>query len=266
LPIGELLRILQPLAYLDRAVLRSQKRSAATAMAAFFATIITFIVLAANGFNAWLAPLPIVSLLTAVVSASRSRRLRKLTLAQKLPRVVVPLLAVLREEVDAGTPVTLELDLRPATLPEKLTGTESLPDHPPFYKVSARLFRDAWMTGRCQLDNGARLAWSVTSEVREINRRKRTPGKTKFQTKVKNRNLLTVSVALPKDSFAFADPTGDAAGRGQGQVKVGDKRDTLTLTRVVKTDSADPADAAQLLDTMADAFRRARAVGKAVGA
>jgi len=266
LPLGELLGILQPLARLDRTLARSGMRLAVIAMLAFFTTVITFIVLAVNGFPSWLIPVPVASLVLLVLAASRARRLAKMTLAQKLPRLVVPLLAVLKEEVDATAPVTLAVDLTAAQLPQKLAGTQDLPDAPPFYKISARLYRDAWMTGQCQLANGARLAWSVTAELREISRRKRGGGKVKFQTKVKNRSLFTVSIALPKDGFAFAPPSGAASVPADGRLKVGAKRDTLTLTRVVKTNSAEPPDAAHLLDTMADAFRRARAVDKAAGA
>lgn len=257
-----LLDLLVPLPGFEVTRARLATRNSILVGLMIFVNFFAFMALAASKFAWPLIPIPAACLALFVLFVVRSSRLARQAQTQKLPRLVLPLLAVLAEEIEDGTPVALDLDLRAANLAPKLERTESLPPTPRFDKITLRVYRDPWMRGEAQLRDGARLRWTVSDEVREVDRRRNT-GKRKTKTKAKNRSTLALVVTLPKGSHAGADPA-DAAPAGAGvRVSREGKRDQIELARTIKSDTIDAPEAVHFLDLMAQVVTRARSLATA---
>ena len=274
MPPTDWLRLLAPLARFELATSRLRKQTRDAGLFSVAALFVTFIILAMSGFQLWLVPLPVTCLVLGVVASRRYQRLKSLALAGKLPRVVVPLLAMLVEDGADGAPAQLELDLRPADVPEKLVRDENLPPAGRYDRIWLRVYQDPWMRGQAELRDGTRIEWRVVDEVRHLQRRQ-SYGKRKTKSKLRNRSTLTVTLALPKGHrVAAATPATDAATAASTstgtdvRVTPGDKRDRIEVSRVIKAASIESPEAAHLLDVIAVAFARARGAvaARAVGA
>jgi hypothetical protein len=255
-----LIDLLGPVARFEAAAARSRASLLKWMTGGIIGTVATGFLALASGAGVVLLPLPLAGIAVALGAGLRYRRLQKLDLSNNLGGLVMPLLAVLREETDPAREVEIDLDLRAPTAPEKLVDKQPL-RHYGGYEVVDSLFRDAWMSGSAQLHDGARLGWSVVDEILEQKRTKRNPrGKVKTKTRYKKRSLMKVAVALPDASFALAAaaPTGgDSVGAGaKVRVQAGEGAQTIKLGRVVKSTSLEPPDARGLIDLLAAAYRR----------
>ncbi len=159
--------------------------------------------------------------------------------SKKLPesaqQFVVPLLALLREDVEPETPVGLRVDFR-----EPHGGEERKLESPPAGYKSAKetLQASNWLAGGTELADGARLQWSITDQIRERKGWKRSrSGKMKRKSRSKKQAQIDVWLAVPKDVYDLAER---AARPDMKKVKVkeGEKRDKLHVRRVVKSPDA----------------------------
>jgi hypothetical protein len=184
----------------------------------------------------------------------------------------MPLLAVLREETDPQREIEIDLDLRACDVPEKLVSREP-PRREGAYQIVDSDFRDAWMSGRAELRDGARLAWTVVDEIREQRRTKQNArGKVKRKTRYKKRSIMKASVELPAALYA-AGSAAAAGGAGSGaafaaaaaasagppakvRLSAGEGAQTIKVARVVKSASLEPPDALNLIDLLGTAYRR----------
>jgi hypothetical protein len=266
MPAGALIDLLGPLAQLDADAGRSRATAQRWIVGGVIGTIFSGFVVLASGAGWVLAPLPLAGLALAFGAGLRYQRLKQMDLSNKLGALVMPLLAVLREETEPARDVEIDLDLRAPTAREKMVDQQPARQEGADRIVDSR-FRDAWLSGSAQLHDGARVAWSIVDEIAERHRTRRNPrGKIKTKARHKKRSIMKVSISLPEESFALAADAarvdaavGAGAGAGDAtkvRVKPGDGQQTIKLARVLKSTSLEPADARGLIDLLAAAYRR----------
>jgi hypothetical protein len=242
LSVPALIDLLVPLARFDESGDRSRRVVRRFFIGSCVATVGTAFLLAISSGAAAVVPLPIAAAALAIGAGLRYRRLRDLDLSNNLRQVVVPLLAVLREEVAPETPIALELDLRAPTTPQKLVEQSQPRSEGAYYRIVDRFYKDAWMTVEAELMSGARLSWTIVDQLQEQQKTKRNArGKTKTKTRYKRRTDLNVKLTLPR-------PPGAADS---------DKRQTIKVDNSVKSRSLDPMDPRHLIDLVASAYSSA---------
>ena len=173
--------------------------------------------------------------------------MKRQDLSNRLRDFVLPLLVVLREEMAAGQPVTLRLDLRGATRPEKKVDVHKsgggLPRHEDTFYI------DPWLTVEARLGDGTRLVWEVVDDVRQrrVTRRNRR-GKVKTKTKYKTKTEMAARLATRRDEYApvalpvtgeEANPATSASG-DRLAIKAGARRDVVEVKRVVIERASEP--------------------------
>ena len=240
-PVADFLRLLRPLGRFDAAGNKAGRRSGKMAVASGIGAVVT----------AWMglggqAPAPFFAVPAGFVGLCVGlglvwRSLRRVDVSDNLRAVALPVLVVLREEVNPKRPLTLKLDLRRHDLPDKLVERKTF-GAPGGGSVVESLYKDAWMSGRAELADGARLGFDAVDEIRERKRSRRNArGKTKTKTKIRTWSTYTVTLDLP-ESYR----TEGAAGSGA----------PLKLSRTVKADTL-ARDPFALFDLMAAVYGRA---------
>lgn len=239
LSVPALIDLLVPLAHFDETGDLSRRTFRRLLIGSCVATAGSAFLLAMSGGAAAMVPVPIAAAGLAIGAGLRYRRLRDVDLSNNLRQVVVPLLAVLREEVDPQTQIALELDLRAPTAKQKLVSESPPRSEGSYYGIVDRFYKNAWMTAEAELVSGARLSWTIVDQVLEQEKtRQNARGKTKTKTKYKRRTDLSVRLTLPR-----------LAGAPSGE-----KRETIKVDNSVKSRSLEPIDPRLLIDLVASAY------------
>lgn len=252
---GALIALLRPIAAFDR--LADKARTPMGCSTAFLFVLAFVLLIVSANVSLFLLPLSVAALGGAIWLLVTVLKLKKLDLSNNFRQVAMPLLAVLREDMEKGATMNVRLDLSPATAKGKKTGTGKPYKEGAYHKVVDTTYVDAWFGGGTRLADGSLLQWDVTDDVVESRRTKRTPrGKYKTKTKYRKESTFTVNVSLPAKEYAAA-----ALPPVEGEkvkVKEGEKRTTFRVSRTVKTKSIDPVDPQELFDAISEAYRRVR--------
>ena len=189
--------------------------------------------------------------------------LRKNNVPNLLREFLVPLLAVLRQDVPAREPLHLDLDLTGLS-DEKQTEP---PSHAKDYsrtsgypKIRETYYADPWLFGTTQFVDGARVKWEITDRVRKRKITKRNPrGKIKTKHKYKTKRRIDVRLQAPATHYAL-DGNKGVGSDVTIRVKPGTKRNGInarrTLVSKVEGTYKHPSLAVQpFLDTVAHAYR-----------
>ncbi len=250
-----LVAMLKPIAEYDRLSDKARTPMGCTT-AVLFVLALVFLVASANGAP-YLLPLPLVALGAGGWLLVTLLKLRKLDLSNNFRQVAMPLVAVLREDMEPGATMNVRLDLSPPTEKGKKTGTAPPYDRGAYFKVIDTSFSDPWFGGGVRLVDGSILQWTVTDDVVESKRTKKTSrGKVKTKTKYVKRTTIAVDVALPHKEYAVASLPADEGEKVK--VREREKRTTFRLVKKVKTKSIDPIDPAALFDIISEAYKRVR--------
>jgi len=252
---GALIALLRPIAEYDRLSDKARTPMGCTTGALFVLAFVLLIVSA--NVSPLLLPLPIAALAGAIVLLVTVLKMKKLDLSNNFRQVAMPLFAVLREDMEPGATLNVRMDLSPPTAKAKKTGSGKPYEAGAYYKIVDTTYLDPWFGGGARLADGSLLQWTVTDDVVESAKTKKT-ARGKIKTKTKHRRLTTIAVdvALSKKEYAVA--AGPPAGGEKVKVKDGEKRTTLHLERKVKAKSLEPIDPRAIFDTIAEAYRRVR--------
>ena len=113
--------------------------------------------------------------------------------------VVVPLVAVVMQDLPPAGAVAITADLRGSKLPEKTGPRHELPVRRPVRSATVWYEVDPWLRVRAVLRDGSSIDVSVTDRIRYRRVHKVNPrGKHKTKTKTKEVQLIRVTRALPK--------------------------------------------------------------------
>lgn len=211
-------------------------------------------------------PVGILLLLIFAMALPTYLILRKNNVPNLLRDFLVPMLAVLQQDVPSAEPLHLGLDLTglnesKQTEPPPNTPDPSAPSGYP--KIRETYYADPWLTGATQFVDGARVKWEITDRVRERHITKRSASgkiKTKYKHKIKRR----IDVRLEAPTAHYALDTNEAAGADVAvRVKPGTKRHAVSARRTLITKVDGSYGHARLamqpfLDTIAHAYRNVK--------
>lgn len=115
---------------------------------------------------------------------------------------ILPIIKVLREEMQPTEKIKLKLDLRGYNLPEKLLRKDSPFSKGDYYSITNSYFRDPWFSGEAQLADGTKLVWKIASLVRNTYKTKKNPrGKVKSKIKEKFRTVTDFRAGMDKKRY-----------------------------------------------------------------
>lgn len=201
----------------------------------------------------------IVALVILVVAIILYRRFRKLDIPNSLRGFILPMLRLLREDMESTTPLTLNCDLTGMDK-AKAGPTTELPARPTVMSAKQTIFTDPWISGATTLADGSRLDWEIVDHIRKRDVTKRTPrGKIKMKTKYKIRRQIDVKIGFPVDDYAMAidRQTGSGNATDRMAVKEGAKRNVYKMRRIViESDPNAILDLKQFIDPIARAYRQ----------
>ena len=168
-------------------------------------------------------------------------RLGKIDIHNNLREFVVPVVNLIGQDMEAGTKISLDLDLRGKTLDSKLKKTHK--DDPgwlSYPKVTTRIYNDPWFRLTGQLVDGSKLILNVDDQVTRLDKTyKGSSGKIKSKTKYKVKHEIMAGLALKHKKYAVAGEN-ELSVLGEGlKYKDGDNRQLICLRDKIKTQDVD---------------------------
>ena len=202
--------------------------------------------------------------LVLALGARRSRLARD-ELPALLSRTIVPLVALLREDIEPRSPLRLALDVRPTVRDQTYVSATEPYAKGSYHKVVDTFHVQPWLLAELALIDGSQVAIQATDHVRRRKQTKRNPrGKIKTKTKVAVKTDLRVTVRFKNDVWTY-----DGVPVTGLQVKPGDHRTRLRMRRKRKLPGrvlgwkeralpGQDVEARDLMDAVAQAYKRAR--------
>jgi hypothetical protein len=205
-PIDELIALLKPIADMDKLL---GSGGCAQVGCAFFGAIFLgfagFSAIAAIGLPDWLLVVwTIVCAGVFVYTLVMYLKTRNLDVSDNLRTSIMPMLYVLRDDIEPQESVELVLDLRAPMVKEKLLRTDK-----PRERLTETFYSDPWMSAEAILVDGSRLRWSVTDMIRHRSVTKKTRSG-KWKTKTKDSKKCTVDVELTVRNKSYEVQGGEA--------------------------------------------------------
>jgi hypothetical protein len=247
-PIGEVLDLVRALLDFDTIMAGKRKKAGCAIPIAIVVTIAGFIT---AGMYPYGIAVPIAGIVAAIAAIVLFVRFKSQDLSDNLRTAAVPFLAVLREDMNPGDALHVNMDLRPYAIAEKKKKESDPYKKGAYYKIIDRLYVDPWFDGGAVLADGTKVRWNVVEHVLEHHKTKRTSrGKIKSKTKTSRKTVAVVTLAFPMKEYAV-----------EGDAERDEKRAAVTLARKLKTkDESSPA-FGMLVDLIADGYRRVKASG-----
>ncbi|HKO02068.1 MAG TPA: hypothetical protein VJ032_10265 [Thermoanaerobaculia bacterium] len=246
-PADELLTLLKPIAAFDTAAAPARKKAGCWAGALFPIGIIgIFIALGQDGaVRLIMLGVAAALIVVAIVMTKTYRTLKAADVSDNLAAVVIPLLTILREDVPAAEPVSVDIDLTAAESREKRTNVIE-PKSKGYPKITTSFYSDPWFEGSTVFADGTHVAWEVIDRLRVTKKTKKNPrGKIKTKSKSKLRSDVRVKLGFPTKRFA---PT-------RGEVAADAKRYDVKLAKRSQASAESPQAFRMLIDVIADGYR-----------
>jgi len=249
-PVDEVLDLLRALSDFDTQMAAKRKKAGCSVPIAIVAGIIGVIVGGNVGGTAGkvIFTVAMLGFAAAVYFLVLFLRLRAQDLSDNLRNAAVPFLALLREDMNPGDRLYVDIDLRPYDIEEKKKKQSDPYNKGAYYKIIDRLYVDPWFNGSVALADGTKVHWKVIEHVVKRDKTKKTSrGKIKSKTKIKRKTIAVVTLGFPLKEYAVK--TADNVTRDE-------KRSTVTMARKRKTDGADSPAFGMLVDLIAEGYKR----------
>jgi len=224
-------------------------------------------VAAVSAFGAFMMgfflPIGLSLIVLFIISLAIYFTLKKNNVPDVLREFLLPVLAVLQQDLPPGEPVHLCLDLGGLTDAKQTEPPPHATDYPSqsgYPRIRETYFADPWLTGGTQLVDGSRLTWDITDRVRKRKVTKRNPrGKIKTKHKYKTKRRIDVRLQAPAYHYAL-NPIETHGIDVEVSTRPGTKRNAVKARRTITTKgegfygipSMDPQ---PFLDTVAYAYR-----------
>lgn len=179
-----------------------------------------------------------------------------------LSHTLVPMLMVLREEMQPDAQIKLRLDLRGFSIPEKLVRTNPEYARGSYHRIVDSFYRDHWLDGETVLADGTRLIWTVEDLVRSSKKEKRNyRGKHKSKTKNKHQSLIALQVGMHNKKYTLPGKIKQKTAEGAIRTKDVDKYSWMSLRKVVKHSGGQSFTPTDFINAIASAYARAIPAG-----
>ena len=204
--------------------------------------------------------------LIAVLALGAQRsRLARGDLPDLLSHTIVPLVALLREDIEPRTPLRLALDVRPCVRDETYVSATEPYKKGIYHKVVDTFHVQPWLLAELTLIDGSQVAIAATDHVRRRKQTKRNPrGKIKTKTKIAVKTDLRVTVRLRNEVWSYdgIPVTGLEIKPGEHRTRMRVRRKRKLPGRVLgwkeRTLPGQDVEARDLVDAVALAYKRAR--------
>lgn len=186
---------------------------------------------------------------------------RKRDLPNTMRLFVLPLVAVLREDMEDKERLSLKVDLRGAKEKSKLQSKErKRTRNLAIHKLVESIYVDPWLQGSARLADGILIHWKIIDTLRHRDITKRgSSGKLKFKTKSKVKRLYEVQLTVPKKRYALEE--GDAWDGDNVKVNHKDSKSTVRVRRVeVSRTTGRPAELRPFLQMIASVYKQVKPV------
>lgn len=249
-PVDEVLDLLRALSDFDTHMAAKKKKAGCTVPIAIVVGIIGVIVGGNIGDTVGkiIFTVALLSFAFAVFCLVLFLRFRAQDLSDNLRTAAVPFLALLREDMNAGDRLYVDIDLRPYDIDDKKKKQSDPYNKGAYYKIIDHLYVDPWFNGSAALADGTKVHWKVIEHVVKREKTKKTSrGKIKSKTKIKRKTIAVVTLGFPVKEYAM---------KASQDVESDEKRATVTLARKVKTNQADSPALGMLVDLIAEGYKR----------
>lgn len=259
-PIDEVLALLKPLAACDMLADNSRTKVGCAFGAGIVLSIVLAVMLGNAGWSALTLFVMAAFVAAVIVAGVLYTFTARIDLSNNFREFALPVLAVFREDFDAARPMHLRMALDPPTSSAKKTNETPPYKRGAYHKIIDTTYVDHWMTASAFLVDGTKLSWNVTDEIRERKKTKKNPrGKYKTKTKYRKKTDVEVEVALRKKAYAMGAPS-------EGAHSSDAKWNKVHVEREIRTESLDPLSPKELIDVVADVYRKTRRPEKEAGA
>lgn len=186
---------------------------------------------------------------------------RRADVPNHLRQFVVPLVAVLREDVKPHSTIFLRVDLRGGTLAEKRVGNQLSPAGQRLQakgsKITEEFFADQWLLMRALLADNTTLQVQALDRIRKRQEgKKRTSGKYKTKTKHKIKSRLEATLRFSNRRYDVATKPEKNSTGARLRIKQGAQRTKINIRRVAVSDALDkPVAVRELLQAISTAYR-----------
>jgi hypothetical protein len=252
------LALLAPLAVFDAETDKARRRAGGWLAAVIIIGIILTIVGLAVAPIAG-AAIGVATIVLGVVLWSVYRQTKKMDLANGPLAFAVPLMPILREDVDPEEPVHLRLDLAGYRAHGKDKGKSEPYKRGAYHKIVDTFYEDPWLAGHARFVDGTDLQFNVTDVVISQRKTKRNPrGKVKTKTKIKKKTTIQLVAGFPAKNYKQGEAKAAAPeGMRKEKVQPGEARTTVRLASVAKLAGGDAAaDPRMLIDLVARAYQQ----------
>ncbi len=204
------------------------------------------------------AAIAVAAIVLSIVLWSVYRRTKKMDLANGPLAFTVPLMPILREDVDPEEPVHLRLDLGGYQTHGKEKGKSEPYKKGRYYKIVDTYYEDPWLAGHARFVDGTDLQFNATDQVTSQRKTKKNPrGKIKTKTKIKKRTTIQLVAAFPAKNYKQGAAQAAAPeGVRKEKVQPGEARTTVRLASVAKLTGDAGADPRMFIDLVARAYQQ----------
>lgn len=212
-----------------------------------------------------LLPVAIIFIIVAIILAIFFFKRRK-DVPNHLRHFVVPLLSILREEMRTGEQIYLRLNLRGATVPDKMYSNQlsktGLRLQSSGSKIKEEFFQDPWLAGSLRFADGTRVQLRVVDRIRKREEnKKRTSGKYKTKTKYKIKSRVEARLQFKRTKYTFSKVGLQVAKNEKLDVQSDADKDTLQIRRTIMSATVNqPVSLYEFLDLLAKAYKQVKPV------
>ncbi|MDB5032915.1 MAG: hypothetical protein JWQ98_156 [Chlorobi bacterium] len=179
-------------------------------------------------------------------------------LSNNLRKFILPMITLMREDIDRGGTLTLRLNLSDPMAKEYQTGSETLRKR---MNTEQTTYQLTWMEARTVLADDSTLELTITDQIRQRKTTRRNArGKVKVKLKYRVRHLIDVRIGFRRDSYALAHQESGPYASDMS-VKEGEKRNMLRIRRVAQSSSiTDTLPLNAVMETLSSAYGRVNLV------
>lgn len=205
----------------------------------------------------------VIGILLAIVSFTIYFYLKPYDMpGEILSKTLVPIVLILREEMNPQEKLKLKLDLRGFSMPEKLVNKSQSYARGNYHAIVDSYYRDHWLDGETILADGTRLIWSVEDLVKSSQKSKRNArGKHKTKTKNKHQSLISLQVGMNNKKYILPEKLKQKGAEGAIRTKDVDKYSWMRVRKMVKHQAEKTFSPADFVNVVASAYLRAVPAG-----
>lgn len=252
------LALFRKIAEYDRYRDASSSKFAAIGCGCGLLAFIGFFISVASIYSFLLYLLVVIPAIVVLIFIGRQRK----DVPNHLRQFVIPMLAVLREEMEAQEPLYIRLDLRDGTTfgtnysNQLSAGGQRL--QRAGSKITEAFYAHYWLLTKGTLQDGTRIEIQLLDRIRKRSEgKRRTSGKYKTKTKYKIKTRIDTALQFKKSRYALKQEKVGSQGGEAVEMKANDSRHIIKVRRnAISTDLKTPVGVDRLFHAIARAYRQ----------